>query len=32
GTGIAFVLPVENVVGLESQMERFKQEVKDQYF
>ena len=32
GTGIAFVLPVESVVGLESQMERFKQEVKDQYF
>jgi nitrogen regulatory protein PII len=32
GTGIAFVLPVESAVGLESQMERFKQEVKDQYF
>jgi len=32
GTGIAFVLPVESVVGLESQMERFKQEVKEQYF
>ncbi len=32
GTGIAFVLPVETVIGLESQMERFKQEVKDQYF
>lgn len=32
GTGIAFVLPVENVIGLESQMEKFKQEVKDQYF
>jgi nitrogen regulatory protein PII len=32
GTGIAFVLPVESVIGLESQMERFKQEVKDQYF
>jgi len=32
GTGIAFVLPVESVVGLESQLERFKQEVKDQYF
>ncbi len=32
GTGIAFVLPVESVVGLESQMERFKKEVKDQYF
>ncbi|MBU1567876.1 MAG: P-II family nitrogen regulator [Proteobacteria bacterium] len=32
GTGIAFVLPVESVVGLESQVERFKKEVKDQYF
>jgi len=32
GTGIAFVLPVESAVGLESQMERFKQEVRDQYF
>lgn len=26
GTGIAFVLPVDQVIGLESQMERFKQE------
>jgi nitrogen regulatory protein PII len=32
GTGIAFVLPVEQVVGLESQMERFKEEVRDMYF
>lgn len=32
GTGIAFVLPVETVIGLESQMARFKQEVKEQYF
>lgn len=32
GTGIAFVLPVEHVVGLESQMEAFKQEVKKNYF
>ena len=32
GTGIAFVLPVEHVIGLESQMERFKKEVRDQYF
>jgi nitrogen regulatory protein P-II 1 len=32
GTGIAFVLPVETVIGLESQMARFKQEVKDHYF
>ncbi len=32
GTGIAFVLPVEHVVGLESQMERFKKEVQGSYF
>lgn len=32
GTGIAFVLPVENVLGLESQIERFKEEVREQYF
>lgn len=32
GTGIAFVLPVESVVGLESQLERFKEEVREQYF
>ncbi len=32
GTGIAFVLPVEHVVGLESQMEQFKQEVRKNYF
>ncbi len=32
GTGIAFVLPVEQVIGLESQIERFKEEVRDQYF
>lgn len=31
GTGIAFVLPVEQVLGLESQMERFKEEVREQY-
>ncbi len=31
GTGIAFVLPVEHVIGLESQMKRFKEEVRDQY-
>jgi len=30
GTGIAFVLPVEQVIGLESQIERFR-EVRDQY-
>ena len=32
GTGIAFVLPVEHVVGLESQMERFREEVRENYF
>lgn len=32
GTGIAFVLPVETVVGLDSQLERFKEEVRKQYF
>jgi nitrogen regulatory protein P-II 1 len=32
GTGIAFVLPIEQVVGLESQMERFKKEVRESYF
>ena len=31
GTGIAFVLPIEQVVGLESQIEKFKQEVRDKY-
>ncbi len=32
GTGIAFVVPVEHVVGLESQMEIFKEEVRESYF
>ena len=32
GTGIAFVLPVEHVVGLESQMEKFEEEVRKSYF
>jgi len=32
GTGIAFVLPVEHVVGLECQMERFKKDVRESYF
>jgi len=32
GTGIAFVVPVEHVVGLESQMEMFKKEVQKSYF
>jgi nitrogen regulatory protein PII len=32
GTGIAFVLPVEHVIGLESQMQKFKEEVESKYF
>jgi nitrogen regulatory protein P-II 1 len=32
GTGIAFVLPVEQVIGMEKQIERFKEEVREQYF
>ena len=32
GTGIAFAIPVEHVVGLESQMETFKKEVRESYF
>ena len=32
GTGIAFVVPVEHVAGLESQMEKFKEEVRGSYF
>jgi nitrogen regulatory protein PII len=31
GTGIAFVLPVESVLGLESQIEKFKEEVRNKY-
>ncbi len=32
GTGIAFVLPVEHVVGLESQIEKFKEKVQKSNF
>lgn len=32
GTGIAFVVPVEQVVGLESQIEKFEKEVRKSYF
>ncbi len=32
GTGIAFVLPIENVIGMESQIERFREQIRDQYF
>lgn len=31
GTGVAFVLPVEHVIGMQSQIERFKEEIRDQY-
>jgi len=31
GTGIAFVLPVEQVLGLESQIDSFKEKVRDKY-
>ncbi len=31
GTGIAFVLSVDQVIGLESQMKKFKEEVRDKY-
>ncbi|PID71977.1 MAG: transcriptional regulator [Desulfobulbus propionicus] len=30
GTGIAFVLPVEKVIGLESQMKKYEQGIKKQ--
>jgi len=32
GTGMAFVLPVEHVVGPDRQMEKFKQDVRKNYF
>lgn len=32
GTGIAFTLSVDHVVGLESQIEKFKEEVRESYF
>jgi len=32
GTGIAFSLPVDHVIGMESQIELFKKEVRDNYF
>ena len=31
GTGIAFVLSVDKVLGLDSQIEKFKAEVQDKY-
>ena len=32
GTGIAIVLSVEHITGLESQMKKFKDQARDQYF
>jgi len=32
GTGIAFVLPIEHVAGLASQMKKFKNQARDKYF
>ena len=32
GTGIAMVLSVEHIAGLESQMKKFKDQARDQYF
>ena len=32
GTGIAFVLPVEHIAGLKSQMKKFKKQARDKYF
>lgn len=32
GTGIAFVVPIDKVIGMESQIERFKEEVREKYF
>ena len=31
GTGIAFVLPIDTAIGLESQMKKFKNQARDQY-
>lgn len=32
GTGIAFVIPVEHIIGLESQMKKFISQARDEYF
>jgi len=32
GTGIALVIPVEQISGLESQMKKFKDQARDEYF
>jgi len=31
-TGIAFIMPIEHVAGLESQMKKFKDQARDEYF
>ena len=31
GTGIAFVVPVDKVIGLESQIEKLREEVREKY-
>ena len=32
GTGIAFVIPVEHIAGLNSQMKKFRKQARDKYF
>ena len=32
GTGIAFVLSIEHIAGLETQMKKFKDQARDKYF
>jgi len=32
GTGIAFVIPIDHIAGLESQMKKFKDQARNQYF
>ena len=32
GTGIAFVLPIDKVVGLESQIKKFEEQARKSYF
>jgi nitrogen regulatory protein PII len=32
GTGIAFVLPIDHIAGLQSQMQKFKKQARDKYF
>ena len=32
GTGIAYVIPIEHAAGLQSQMQVFKKQARDEYF